>query len=114
MDSSRSQNPNRDASPCGTWWPGGWRVRPEAVADLNGSWLMEVVSGICQKRPALDWRVDAEAFAGRHGARVHAAEYFLTSGTMSLELVWPINDYKTKPGWAAIHEDARQRFGWLR
>ena len=74
---------------------------------------MEVVSGTCRKRPALDWRVDAEEFAGQHGARVHAAEYFLTSGTMSIELVWPMDSRETKPSSAAIREAARQRFGWL-
>lgn len=93
--------------------PGASRVRPAAVADLNGSWLMDIVSGTCPTRPALDWRVDAEEFAGQHGARVHAAEYFLTSGTMSIELVWPMDSRETKPSSAAIREAARQRFGWL-
>lgn len=93
--------------------PGASRVRPEAVADQSGSWLMEVFSGTCRKRPALDWRVDAEELATRHGGRLHAAEYFLTSGTMSLELVWPIDARETRPSRATIHEDAQQRFGWL-
>ncbi len=93
--------------------PGASRVRPQTVADLNGRWLMQVVSGTCRQRPSLDWRVAAEEFARVHGARIHAAEYFGTTGTMSLELVWPIDSREMKPDSTAIREDARQRFGWL-
>ena len=92
---------------------GSWRVQPLAVADLNGSWFMEAASGTCAKRPATDWRVEAEEFAEAHGARLHAAEYFLTSDTMSVELVWPVGARETKPSAATIREDAKRRFGWV-
>jgi hypothetical protein len=74
---------------------------------------MQVVSVTCWQRPALDWRVAADEFAGVHGARIHAAYYFGTSSTMLLELVWPIVSWETKPDSTAIREAARQRFGWL-
>ena len=92
---------------------GAWRVRPEAVADLNGRWLMEVVSGICRKPPPPDWRVEAEDFANAMAGRLHAGKYHPASGTMTLELVWPETARDTRPSSAAVRDAAIPRFGWV-
>lgn len=91
---------------------GAWRVRPDAVAGLNGRWLMEVVSGICRQPPPSDWRVEAEDFAKAMTARLRAGRYHPASGTMTIELVWPETDRDTLPTSAAVRAAAIPRFGW--
>jgi transposase-like protein len=91
--------------------PGPGRVRPEAVADLDGRWLTEALSGTCAARPPPDWRVEAEHLARRHGARLRAAELYPDTGTLFLELVWPLSSHP-RPEGRAIREDAARVFGW--
>lgn len=91
---------------------GAWRVRPEAVADLQGSWIMEVVSGICRSAPPIDWRADAEEFAADHRGRLRGAQYFPSSRTMSIEIVWPLSARDTKPSAQDLRAKAVERFGW--
>lgn len=86
--------------------------RPEAVADLSGRWLMEVVSGICRKPPPPDWRAEAEDFAHAMTGRLRAGKYQPASGTMTIELVWPETATDTRPSSAAVRDAAIPRFGW--
>ena len=93
---------------------GGFRrIPPEALANPNGTWLMEIVSGICEKAPPSDWRVEAQELATAHHGRLHAAQYFATTRTISLELVWPVGDHDTKPTTKQLRKDAKRRFGWV-
>lgn len=91
---------------------GAWLVRPEAVADLDGSWLMDVVSGKRSTPPPTDWRVDAEDFATQLGGRIRGARYFPGSGTMTIEVVWPMSANGTKPSSQDLRARAVERFGW--
>lgn len=92
--------------------PGPGRVRPEAVADLGGSWLTDAVSGTCKAPPPSDWRVAVDQLARRHGARLRAAEYYPESRTLFLELAWPVSARGTKPDWSEIRADAARAFQW--
>lgn len=96
----------------GAWRAGTERVCPEAAADLEGTWLMEVVSGRCEKAPSLDWRVDAEEFAAMHGGRLRSARWFPGARTMSIEVVWPVSAGDRKPDSQMLRADAAVRFGW--
>lgn len=91
--------------------PGG-QVRPEAVADLGGSWLCEVIAGTCRSAPASDWRVTAEDLAAAVGGRLRAAGYFRGTRTMSIELVWPVAERDQKPGHAELRARASLALGW--
>lgn len=88
------------------------RVRPEAVADLGGSWLCEVIAGTCRSAPASDWRVTAEDLAAAVGGRLRAARYFRGTRTMSIELGWPVADRDRKPGYAELCAQAALALGW--
>lgn len=92
---------------------GGSPLRPEAVADLQGSWLMEVVSGTCTSPPHIDWRVDAEDFVAHYRGRLRRAAYFPESRTMTLEIVWPLSARITKPAAPDLRAQAAHRFGWI-
>jgi predicted transcriptional regulator of viral defense system len=92
--------------------PPAWPVRPEAVAELGGSWLGEVVAGRCRAAPPSDWRVAAEALAAAVGGRLRAARYFRGTRTMSIELVWPVADRDQKPGHAELRAQAALALGW--
>jgi predicted transcriptional regulator of viral defense system len=87
------------------------RVQPEAVSDLQGSWLMEVVSGICKLAPPVDWRVDAEELAAAVQGRLCGAQYFSGSKTMTIKIVWPVSARDTMP--KDLRAKAIERFGWI-
>lgn len=92
--------------------PGPYTVRPDAVADLNGTWLTQAVSGTCIAPPKPDWRIEAEDFAKAHGARLFENKFFPTSRTMFLALVWPVDARARMPEWTVLRDDAARRFGW--
>jgi predicted transcriptional regulator of viral defense system len=92
---------------------GAWRVFPEAVADLQGHWQMEVVSGTCRSAPPIDWRTDAEDFArGNHG-RLRGAHYSPGSRTMTIEIIWPVPSRDNKPISQELRAQAVAHFGWM-
>jgi hypothetical protein len=93
--------------------PGPSTVRPETVADLDGTWLTQVVSGTCRAGPKPDWRVAAEEFAAAHGARLLENRFFPRSRTMFIALVWPVDARSALPSWEALRDDAARRFGWV-
>ncbi|MBM4368058.1 MAG: hypothetical protein FJ102_17730 [Deltaproteobacteria bacterium] len=92
---------------------GAWRVRPESVANLGGTWIMEVVSGTCEKAPSVDWRDDAEDVAAAVGGRLHGSRYFPGSRTMTIEFVWPVDARSLKPTNDDIRAAAAGKFGWV-
>lgn len=90
----------------------GVQVRPEAVADLRGSWLLEVLSGTRRSSPPTDWRTDAEQLAAEVGGRLRAASYDPASRTQTVEIVWPLSARDTKPSAQALQAKAVERLGW--
>jgi hypothetical protein len=90
----------------------GEPVRPDAVADLGGSWHGEVVSGRCRTPPPSDWPLAAEDLAAAAGGRLRSASYAPGSRTMVIELVWPLADRDRKPGHAELRDQAARVLGW--
>lgn len=88
-----------------------WRVFPEAVEDLGGSWAMRAASGCCTRRPPADWPTLAREIAEGHKGRVYWQMFNPKSGTMGLHIAWPT------PGPDAAEEDEIRRefaeaFAW--
>lgn len=91
--------------------PGIYQVRPNATANLTGSYFMQAVSGVCPKRPASDWRLLAEQWATGFGGRLLEAKYFPFSRTMYLSAVWP-SQHPNVPAWDELKSKAALLFGW--
>lgn len=80
--------------------------------ELEGSWVVDGLSGRPATAPPADWRVTAEAFARRHGAVLHAARLDPTTRVQHFELAWPAEQVAIKPTWEALRDEADEVFGW--
>lgn len=86
--------------------------RPEELTERDGTWLVQVVSGVPAAPLGSDWRVAAEGLAQRHGARLHAARFSRESRRLSLELAWPVDGGPGAPARSVVRADAAKVFGW--
>ena len=68
----------------------GWRVFPDAVADLGDTWVMHAFSGTCTRPPPSDWPTGAREAVERHGGRLYYQGHHRRSGTVSIHVAWPI------------------------
>ena len=89
----------------------GWRVFPEAVADLGDCWAMRPFSGTCVKPPPADWPTLAREIVEGHGGKLYYQGHHPGSGTVSVHVAWPM------PGPErgvvdALRRDLTKALGW--
>lgn len=89
--------------------PFALRTRSAVVAGIDRYGVVSL-TGNCTRRPAADWRIDAEAFAEAHGARLFEADFDVVTHQMRVALVWPGQCPPAANG--TLLQAAQVAFGW--
>jgi predicted transcriptional regulator of viral defense system len=90
----------------------GWRVFPEAVADLGDAWFMHAFSGNRPAAPPTDWPTLAREVVERHGGRLYGQAHHCATGTLSVHVVWPIDQGPSATTVEALRQELRAVLGW--
>lgn len=89
----------------------GWRVFPDAIADLGDAWAVHPFSGVCSAPPPADWPSLAREAASRHGGRIYSQRLFEGTRTLHVHVAWPMPG----PSSDAVHAlrvELGEAFGW--
>ena len=90
----------------------GWRVFPEAVADLGDSCSMHAFSGIRPAAPPTDWPTLAREVVERHGGRLYYQAHHPGTGTLSVHVVWSIDAGPDAAAVEVLRRELRAVLGW--
>ena len=90
----------------------GWRVFPEALADLGHGSVLHAFSGNRPGAPPTDWPTLAREVVERHDGRLYYQAHHPRTGTLSVHVVWPMDAGPDAAAVDALRQELQAVLGW--